>query len=104
MSVDPEIQEQLEIQVKYEGYIRRDMEVLEGVRKNEQLRVPLDLDFDQVPGLSTEIRGRLKLTRPESIGQVSRTPGVTPAAVANLMIYLKMQGAKGRSVTNLSEK
>jgi tRNA uridine 5-carboxymethylaminomethyl modification enzyme len=80
------------------------MDVLEGVRKNEQLLVPLDLDFDLVPGLSTEIRGRLKLTRPESIGQVSRTPGVTPAAVANLMIYLKMQGAKGRSVANLSEK
>ncbi len=96
VGVDAEIQEQLEIQIKYEGYIRRDMEVLEGVRKNEQLRVPLDLDFDRVPGLSTEIRGRLKLTRPESIGQVSRTPGVTPAAVANLMIYLKMQSAKGR--------
>jgi tRNA uridine 5-carboxymethylaminomethyl modification enzyme len=104
MSIDPEIQEQIEIQIKYEGYIRRDMDVLEGVRKNEQLLVPLDLDFDLVPGLSTEIRGRLKLTRPESIGQVSRTPGVTPAAVANLMIYLKMQGAKGRSVANLSEK
>jgi tRNA uridine 5-carboxymethylaminomethyl modification enzyme len=103
-SVDPEIQEQIEIQVKYEGYIRRDMEVLEGVRKNEQLRVPLDLDFDQVPGLSTEIRGRLKLTRPESIGQVSRTPGVTPAAVANLMIYLKMQGAKGRATASFSVK
>lgn len=102
--VDAEIQEQIEIQVKYEGYIRRDMEVLEGVRKNEQLRVPLDLDFDQVPGLSTEIRGRLKLTRPESIGQVSRTPGVTPAAVANLMIYLKMQNSKGRSAASLAEK
>jgi tRNA uridine 5-carboxymethylaminomethyl modification enzyme len=102
--VGAEVREQVEIQVKYEGYIRRDMEVLEGVRKNEQLRLPLDLDFDQVPGLSTEIRGRLKMTRPESIGQVSRMPGVTPAAVANLMIFLKMQGAKGRSAGVSSEK
>jgi len=102
--IDLEVQEQVEIQVKYEGYIRRDMDVLEGIRKNEQLRVPLDLDFDQIPGLSSEIRGRLKVTRPESIGQVSRMPGVTPAAVANLMIYLKMQASKGRSASGLSEK
>jgi tRNA uridine 5-carboxymethylaminomethyl modification enzyme len=95
--IDPEVQEQVEIQVKYEGYIRRDMEVLEGVRKNEMLRVPLDLDFDQVPGLSTEIRGRLRVTRPETIGQASRMPGVTPAAIANLMIYLKMRDSKQRS-------
>jgi tRNA uridine 5-carboxymethylaminomethyl modification enzyme len=89
----PEVREQVEIQVKYRGYIERDLEVLEGVRKNEFLAIPLDLDFSQVPGLSTEIRGRLQLTRPETIGQASRLAGVTPAAVANLMIYLKMRGA-----------
>lgn len=89
--VNPEVQEQIEIQIKYEGYIRRDMDLLEGVRRSEELRIPLDTDFERVPGLSTEIRGRLKETRPETIGQASRLMGVTPAAVANLLIYLKMQ-------------
>lgn len=92
--VDPEVQEQLEIQIKYEGYIRRDMEVLEGVRKSEFLKISRHLDFDRVPGLSTEIRSRLKLSRPETVGQVSRMPGVTPSAVANIMIYMKMNTAQ----------
>ncbi|MCM2323143.1 MAG: tRNA uridine-5-carboxymethylaminomethyl(34) synthesis enzyme MnmG, partial [Oligoflexia bacterium] len=90
-SVQEDVQEQLEIQVKYEGYIRRDLDLLEGMRKNEELRIPEGLNFDQVPGLSNEIRGRLKASRPDTIGQASRLVGVTPAAVANLMIFLKMQ-------------
>jgi tRNA uridine 5-carboxymethylaminomethyl modification enzyme len=89
---DESVREQVEIQVKYKGYIDRDLELLEGVRKNETLRIPLSMDFDVIPGLSTEIRNRFKLTRPETIGQASRLLGVTPAAVANLMIYLKMHG------------
>jgi tRNA uridine 5-carboxymethylaminomethyl modification enzyme len=86
--------EQVEIQVKYEGYIRRDMEVLDGLRRNDAMKIPLGLDFDQVPGLSTEIRGRLAQTRPETLGQASRMPGLTPAAVASLMIFMKMKGGK----------
>jgi tRNA uridine 5-carboxymethylaminomethyl modification enzyme len=89
-SVDPVVGEQIEIQTKYEGYIRRDLELLEGVRKNEETRLPVGIDFDRIPGLSTEIRDRLKTTRPETLGQVSRMTGITPAAVANLMIYVKM--------------
>jgi tRNA uridine 5-carboxymethylaminomethyl modification enzyme len=95
---NPLVQEQVEIQIKYEGYIKRDMELLEGVRKNELLKIPADLNFDEVPGLSTEIRGRLVVTRPETIGQASRLAGVTPAAVANVLIYMKMQAsARARS-------
>jgi tRNA uridine 5-carboxymethylaminomethyl modification enzyme len=86
-----EIREQLEVQVKYDGYIKRDLELLEGVRKHEGMKIPLELDFDAVPGLSTEIRGRLLRTRPESIGQASRMQGMTPAAVASLMIFMKMK-------------
>ncbi len=86
-----DIREQVEIQIKYEGYIQRDLDILEGVRKNELLRIPAELCFDDIPGLSSEIRGRFLQTRPETIGQASRMPGITPAAVANLMIYLKMQ-------------
>jgi tRNA uridine 5-carboxymethylaminomethyl modification enzyme len=86
------IQEQIEIQTKYEGYIRRDLDLLEGIRRSEEERIPVGLDFDAVAGLSTEIRDRLKGTRPETLGQVSRMPGVTPAAVATLLIHLKTQG------------
>jgi len=86
------VREQVEIQIKYEGYIRRDLELLEGVRKSEEDRIPPGIDFDAVPGLSSEIRDRLKDARPETLGQASRMPGVTPAAVATLLIHLKMQG------------
>jgi tRNA uridine 5-carboxymethylaminomethyl modification enzyme len=89
--VREEVREQVEIQIKYAGYIQRDLDILEGVRKNESMKIPLGLDFSDVPGLSNEIKGRLKLTRPETIGQASRMAGMTPAAVANLMIYLKMR-------------
>jgi tRNA uridine 5-carboxymethylaminomethyl modification enzyme len=97
VEADETVREQVEIQIKYEGYIKRDLELLEGVRKNELLKIPGSIDFDQIPGLSSEIRSRLKTTRPETIGQASRLAGVTPAAVANLMIYLKMQKARDNS-------
>jgi tRNA uridine 5-carboxymethylaminomethyl modification enzyme len=89
--VPVDVQEQIEVQVKYQGYIQRDLDTLEGVRKNELLKIPAQLDFDRIGGLSNEIRDRLRATRPETIGQASRLPGVTPAAVANIMIFLKMQ-------------
>ncbi len=85
-----DVQEQVEIQVKYAGYIQRDMELLEGVRKNEGFQIPPYLSFERIPGLSAEVVGRLNLVRPETLGQASRLQGVTPAAVANLLIYLKM--------------
>jgi tRNA uridine 5-carboxymethylaminomethyl modification enzyme len=86
----PEVVEQVEIQVKYEGYIRRDLDLQDGLRKNELLAIPRGIDYAAVPGLSTEIRNRLTTTQPETLGQASRMMGVTPAAVANLLIYLKM--------------
>ncbi len=99
--IPEQVKEQVEIQVKYEGYIRRDMDVMEGVRKNENLRIPLDLDFAEIHGLSSEIRGRLTKVRPETIGQASRLTGVTPAAVAALMIHLKMKGSRSTLVAGL---
>ncbi len=83
--------EESEIQVKYDGYIRRDQDLFEGVKKSEALKFPAGFDFDQVPGLSTEIKSRLRVTRPETVGQMSRMTGMTPAAVANVVIYMKMQ-------------
>jgi tRNA uridine 5-carboxymethylaminomethyl modification enzyme len=92
---EPDVTEQVEIQIKYEGYISRDIEALEGVRKCEDLKIPCDLSMDEVPGLSSEIRARLNLTRPETLGQASRLQGVTPAAVANLLIHIKMLSRQG---------
>jgi tRNA uridine 5-carboxymethylaminomethyl modification enzyme len=83
------VSEQVEIQVKYNGYIEKDLQLLEGVRNAELMKIPNSFDYGIVPGLSNEIKGKLLETRPENIGQASRISGVTPAAVANLMIYLK---------------
>lgn len=101
---DPSVPEQLEIQVKYEGYIRRDMEILEGVRRNEDQGIPADLNFDEVPGLSNEIKGRLQMTRPETVGQATRMVGMTPAAVANLVIYLKLCRSASKSRSDCLER
>ncbi len=93
---DPEVLEQIEIQVKYGGYIQKDLQLLEGVRSAEAMKIPLDFKYDQVMGLSNEIRGKLKEVRPESIGQAARLQGVTPAAVASLMIFIKNQKAQAK--------
>ena len=93
---DPDVAEQVEIQIKYEGYISRDIEALEGMRKSENLRIPATLSVDEVAGLSAEIRARLKAARPETLGQASRLQGVTPAAVANLLIHIKMQNRQDK--------
>ncbi len=98
-----DVRDQVEVQVKYEGYIKRDLELLDGVKKSELTAIPLGLRFEQVPGLSNEIKSRLNLTRPETLGQASRMVGMTPAAVANLMIYMKMQAVEGRSSPNTTQ-
>jgi tRNA uridine 5-carboxymethylaminomethyl modification enzyme len=87
--------EQVEIQIKYAGYIRRDQDLVDSMRKNEGRRIPETLDYVAVPGLSTEIRNRLHEVRPETLGQASRIFGVTPAAIANLLIYLSMEARRG---------
>lgn len=87
---DDNVREQVEIEVKYEGYIRREMELLAGVQKKEGMKIPESLDFDRVSGLSNEIRGRLKKERPRTIGEMSKMQGITPAAVANLVIHMKI--------------
>lgn len=81
--------EQVEINVKYAGYIGRQREEIEKTRVNESLLIPPELDFDAVSGLSFEVRQKLKAVRPETIGQASRISGVTPAAVALLLVHLK---------------
>lgn len=91
--VPSEIAEAIEIETKYEGYIKRQAEETGRFRKIEGIKIPPGLSFDEVSGLSTEIREKLKTLRPESIGQASRIAGVTPAAISTLMIHLKKTGA-----------
>ncbi|MFZ5453490.1 MAG: tRNA uridine-5-carboxymethylaminomethyl(34) synthesis enzyme MnmG [Thermodesulfobacteriota bacterium] len=94
--VPPAVVEQLEIKHKYEGYIKRQEEAAKKFAQGEKKRIPEDFDYDQVPGLSLEVREKLKEVRPLSLGQAARISGVTPAALAVLMVYLKRFGGKGR--------
>jgi tRNA uridine 5-carboxymethylaminomethyl modification enzyme len=84
--------EQVEIQVKYDGYIKRQMEQIERFKKLEEVRFPEDFDFSSVIGLSKEVMEKLTKIRPFSLGQTSRISGITPAAISILMVNLKKQG------------
>lgn len=84
-----EVAEQVEIAVKYAGYINRQKDEIEKTMNNEMLRIPEDFNYDLVRGLSFEVRQKLKAHRPETIGQAGRISGVTPAAISLLLIYLK---------------
>ncbi|MDX1635250.1 MAG: tRNA uridine-5-carboxymethylaminomethyl(34) synthesis enzyme MnmG [Marinobacter sp.] len=86
---DPAVADQVEIEIKYEGYISRQADEIERLRRNENTALPADMDFDAVGGLSNEIRQKLKAVRPETIAQASRIQGVTPAAVSQLLVHLK---------------
>ena len=85
--------EQVEIKTKYAGYIARQQDEIDRLRASESITLPADLDYTKISGLSREIQGKLSTVRPETLGQASRIPGVTPAAVSLLMIHLKKQGA-----------
>ena len=86
---DPLIAEQVEIQAKYQGYIERQSEEVARNQANEETRLPEDLNYAQIGGLSAEIRQKLVRHRPETIGQASRIQGMTPAAISILLVYLK---------------
>ncbi len=81
--------EQLEIAVKYEGYIQRQLEQVERFQEYEEIKIPEDLDYSQVGSISNEVREYLNKVRPTTLGQAGRIQGVTPAAVAVLNIYLR---------------
>jgi len=80
---------QVENQVKYEGYIKRQLDEVEKYRKNENTQLPESMDYDVIQALSAEVRQKLSLHRPETIGQASRIQGVTPASISILLVYLK---------------
>jgi tRNA uridine 5-carboxymethylaminomethyl modification enzyme len=92
----PDVAAQVEISLKYEGYVQRQNEAIDRARKMEQARIPAALDYGAIPGLSREACERLSAIRPRSLGQASRIAGITPAALSLLSIHLKRLGAGGR--------
>ena len=86
---DPAVAEQVEIQARYAGYIGRQQAEVERTRNHEELRLPEDFDFDQVRGLSMEVREKFSRHHPATVGQAARIPGVTPAAVSLLLVHLR---------------
>ncbi|MFP2835837.1 tRNA uridine-5-carboxymethylaminomethyl(34) synthesis enzyme MnmG [Citrobacter portucalensis] len=94
---DAQAAEQVEIQVKYEGYIARQLEEIERQQRNENTLLPATLDYRQVSGLSNEVIAKLNDHKPVSIGQASRISGITPAAISILLVWLKKQGMLRRS-------
>ncbi len=85
--------EQVEIQIKYAGYISRQQEEIAKTQRHENTLIPVDFDFSTVSGLSNEVVAKLTDARPETIGKASRISGITPAAISLLLVYLKKHGA-----------
>lgn len=91
--VDNQVAEQVEIKTKYAGYIDRQQDEIAKLRASEDTKLPDDLDYASISGLSKEIQFKLGNTRPATLGQASRIPGVTPAAISLLLIHLKKRSA-----------
>ena len=84
---------QAEIQLKYEGYVSRQLDIVERFKKMENAQLPLHIDYSKISGLSREVCEKLSRVRPQSIGQASRIPGITPAAISLLSFYVKKRSA-----------
>jgi len=92
---DNKVSEQIEIDAKYGGYVERQLAEIERQRRHEETILPVNFDYKIVAGLSSEVREKLNRAKPTSIGQASRIPGVTPAAISILLVHLKKHGTKG---------
>ena len=92
-AIAEQVGEQVEIQAKYAGYIVRQQTEIDKALRYDHLRLPDVLDYNGVPGLSNEVSQKLKAQRPETLGQASRIPGMTPAAISLLLVYLKKKSA-----------
>jgi tRNA uridine 5-carboxymethylaminomethyl modification enzyme len=95
-AIEAQSTQQAEIQIKYQGYIDRQEEDIERLKKQENTKLPIDFDYQQMQGLSNELKQKLLEAKPENIGRASRIPGITPAAISLLLIYLKKHRAINR--------
>jgi len=89
---DPAAAEQVEIQIKYAGYIARQLDEIAKTQRHENTLLPADFDYSTISGLSNEVVAKLTDARPETIGKASRISGITPAAISLLLVHLKKQG------------
>jgi tRNA uridine 5-carboxymethylaminomethyl modification enzyme len=94
---DKQATEQIEIQIKYAGYIDRQLDEIAKKKRHENTLIPIDYDFSQISGLSNEVVAKLSDARPETIGKASRISGITPAAISLLLVYLKKHGLLRKS-------
>mgnify|MGYP002381659326 CR=1 FL=1 len=99
-----EVRDRVEIAVKYEGYIHRQVEEAERFRRLEDERLPDSIDYGRVPGLSREVQEKLGRVRPRSLGQAARISGVTPAAVSILLVHARSQRGKSGSCESLESE
>ena len=90
---DPQVAEQVEIQIKYAGYIGRQADEIARLRRHENTKFPNDFDYHSIEGLSNEVKEKLSKYRPETLARAARIPGVTPAAISLLLVFLKKYGA-----------
>lgn len=104
VQVSTDVGEQIDINIRYAGYIDRQADEIERVRRHEEMTLPVSLDYDRVSGLSNEVRVKLKQARPETLAQAGRVPGVTPAAVSLLMVWLKKYGTGAAPSAVITEK
>ncbi len=95
---NPQAAEQVEIKIKYQGYIDRQLEEIEKLKRHENTLLPQDLDYSAIKGLSNEVLTKLMDIKPENIGQASRISGITPAAISILLIYLKKNGLRQKAI------
>jgi tRNA uridine 5-carboxymethylaminomethyl modification enzyme len=84
-----QVEQQVDVQAKYSGYLKRQSQEIDRQRRHEDLNLPADIDYAQVGGLSNEARQCLLAVRPQTLGQAARIPGLTPAAVSLLLVHLK---------------
>ena len=94
--LEDQASKQVEIQLKYQGYIDRQAEEIAKLKKQENTVLPVDFNYQEMQGLSNELKQKLKSVKPSNIGRASRIPGMTPAAISLLLIYLKKQNASVR--------
>ncbi len=102
--VDPAVREQVEISAKYKGYIVRQQEEVDRSRDQVDIPLPLDLDYKEVHGLSTEAQQKLNIHKPENLGQASRISGITPATISLLLVFTKRKNKPKKIIAKRPEK
>ncbi|HEX9831200.1 MAG TPA: tRNA uridine-5-carboxymethylaminomethyl(34) synthesis enzyme MnmG, partial [Thermodesulfobacteriota bacterium] len=95
--IGSDIFSQVEMEVKYEGYIQKQMEQVDKFKQLENIKIPESFSYESIPGLSREIVQKLSRILPTSLGQASRISGITPAAISVLMVYLKRKELQSKA-------